>query len=105
MPGGLQGEARLELYHAIDRRNEAKLRSAEAPYKMLDGLAAFYEPGRAVPLYKRYLTYYAANFSYGSRLFGRLVRGSTYAELRSRLDEHLDPLPELSPRPNALLFT
>ncbi len=91
-------------------QRQGKLRSEdelfrEAPYKMLDGLAAFYEPGRAVPLYKRYLTYYAANFSYGSRLFGRLVRGSTYAELRSRLDEHLDPLPELSPRPNALLFT
>ena len=28
--GGLQAEARLELYHAIDRRDEAKLRSAEA---------------------------------------------------------------------------
>ncbi len=28
--GGLQAEARLELYHAIDRRDEARLRSAEA---------------------------------------------------------------------------
>ena len=76
-----------------------------APRQMLDGLCAFYEPGRAIPLYKRYLTYYAANFNYGSRLFGRLVRGNTHAELRNRLDEHLDPLPEISPRPNALLFS
>ena len=87
----------------------AKYREEElfraAPYQMLDGLCAFYEPSRAVPLYKRYLTYYAANFNYGSRLFGRLVRGNTYAELESRLDEHLDPLPEISPRPGALLFT
>lgn len=77
----------------------------EAPYQMLEDLCAFYEPSRAIPLYKRYLTYYAANFSYGSRLFGRLARGGTFAELKARLDEHLDPLPEISPRPSALLFT
>lgn len=74
------------------------------PYAMLRGLAAFYEPARGVPLYKRYLTYYAANFNYGSRLLGRLSRGTTYVELETRLDENLDPLPEISPRPSAVLF-
>lgn len=75
-----------------------------APYQMLEGLCDFYEPGRAIPLYKRYLTYYAANFNYGSRLFGRLARGCTHTELKNRLDENLDPLPEISPRPSAVLF-
>lgn len=77
----------------------------DAPYQILKGLFTFYEPGRAAPLYKRYLTYYAANFNYGSRLFGRLTRGHTYEELKNRLDENLRPLPEISPRPGALLFT
>ncbi len=86
------------------RHNEAELFRA-APYAMLAGLAAFYEASRGIPLYKRYLTYYAANFNYGSRLFGRLSRGNTYAELEARLDENLNPLPEISPRPSALLFT
>ena len=71
---------------------------------MLEGLCDFYEPGRAIPLYKRYLVYYAANFNYGSRLFGRLTRGDTHAELKNRLDENLEPLPEISPRPSAVLF-
>ena len=75
-----------------------------APYQMLEGLCDFYEPSRAIPLYKRYLTYYAANFNYGSRLFGRLARGCTHTELKNRLDENLDPLPEISPRPSAVLF-
>ena len=38
--GGLQGEARLELYHAIDRRNEAKLRSAEASMQAIQAYRA-----------------------------------------------------------------
>ena len=87
----------------VGRKEEDLFRAA--PYAMLQGLAAFYEPARGVPLYKRYLTYYAANFNYGSRLFGRLSRGATYAELETRLDENLDPLPEISPRPSAVLFT
>ena len=33
--GGLQAEALLELYHAIDLRDEARLRSAEAPMAAL----------------------------------------------------------------------
>ena len=88
---------------AATHREEDLYRAA--PYQMLEGLFAFYEPGRAAPLYKRYLTYYAANFNYGSRLFGRLMRGNTYEELKNRLDENLDPLPEISTRPSALLFT
>ena len=88
---------------AVNHREEDLYRAA--PYHMLEGLFAFYEPGRAAPLYKRYLTYYAANFNYGSRLFGRLARGGTYEELKTRLDENLDPLPEISPRPSAVLFT
>ena len=77
----------------------------QVPYRMLAGLFDYYEPGRARVFYKRYLAYYAANFTYGSRLLGRLLRGDTFAELKSRLDEHLDPLPEVSIRPNAHLFT
>jgi nifR3 family TIM-barrel protein len=87
---------------AIRHREEDLFRAA--PYEMLEGLYSFYSPERARPLYKRYLTYYMANFNYGSRLFGRLVRGSTCAELKARLDEHLNPLPEISFRPGAVLF-
>lgn len=38
--GGCKGEARLELYHAIDRRNEAKLRSAEASMQAIQAYRA-----------------------------------------------------------------
>jgi nucleotide-binding universal stress UspA family protein len=38
--GGLQTDAQLELYHAIDRRDEAKLRSAEASMQAIEAFRA-----------------------------------------------------------------
>ncbi len=74
------------------------------PLHMLDALETHYPPSIALKLYKKFIMYYAASFTFGAKLFGRLIRGDTIRQMRRNAQEQLEPLPEVGARPNLHLF-
>lgn len=82
----------------------------EATYKetlftMLDALESRFEPTRAIKLYKKFVMYYAANFTFGNALFGKLIKGNTMEAMRDNAERELQNVPQFSKRPNSLMFT
>ena len=67
-----------------------------------------YEPSLAIKLYKKYLVYFSANYSFGNRVCGQLGKAASpsasQADLRCALQQHFDSKPTLSPRLNPMLL-
>lgn len=65
----------------------------------------FDDPIRAVRLYKRIAIYLAANFTYGLRVQGELLKGTSMDDMRANARAALRPERPTAERPNALMFT
>lgn len=78
----------------------------ETPLRMLALLERHIaEPTRVVKMFRKFILYYAANFSFGNTLYGRCMRGESVEQLRSDLHEVFGALPQVAARPGMLLFT
>ncbi len=77
----------------------------ETLFAFLDAIEKWNIPSRAIKLYKKYVLYYAANFTYGNRLFGRLIAGETMERMRENAEREFAQVPQVSVRPNMLMFT
>lgn len=64
-----------------------------------------YEPGLAIKLYKKYLVYFSANYSFGNRIYGQLGKAASESDLQCALQQHFDARPTLSKRLNPMLLT
>lgn len=63
-----------------------------------------YEPSLAIKLYKKYLVYFCANYSFGNRIYGQLGKATTEACLQLALQEHFEARPTLSRQLNPMLL-
>jgi len=77
----------------------------EALFAFLDAIEKWNIPSRAIKMYKKFVLYYAANFTYGNRLFGRLIAGETMERMRENAEREFAAVPQISERPNMLMFT
>jgi nifR3 family TIM-barrel protein len=73
-------------------------------FALMDALEAHYDPARAIKLYKKLIMYYAANFTFGNRLFGRLIRGDDMQAMRRNAQAEFCRVPQVGARPNLLMF-
>lgn len=71
----------------------------------LDAVERWNIPSRAIKMYKKFVLYYAANFTYGNRLFGRLIAGDSMERMRENAEREFAEVPQVSERPNMLMFT
>lgn len=62
-------------------------------------------PHIALRLYSTFMTYFCANFAFGHTLRPKLCAGRTLEEIQADIAAHLNPCPQLLPRPNSLMFT
>lgn len=90
---------------AEDEFENAELKITKSAINFLNKLYEMWEPGVARKLYKRYVLYLSCNFSFGSRVYGRLTKGETHEELLDALQSELARELYLSRRPNMLLFS
>lgn len=72
---------------------------------VIEAIWRWYEPERAIKMYKKYAVYLAANFVYGHSLWPRLVRGATREAMTDNALQVLGVLPQVATTPNAFLFT
>lgn len=71
---------------------------------MLDLLQKHNQDSYVIKLYKRFVLYYCANFSYGNNVFGRLIRGETVQDLRQNIETVFATLPQVNLRPGAVMM-
>lgn len=90
---------------AEDEFENAELKVTKAAINFLNRLYELWEPGVARKLYKKYVLYLCCNFSFGSRVYGKLTRGETHEELLEALQSELAKGLDLTRRPNMLLFS
>lgn len=77
----------------------------DAPLALLDALERRHADRKyAARLFKKFLLYYVANFTYGNRLRGAVTKGDDPADLRAALCAALEVLPSVTRRPSALMF-
>lgn len=81
-----------------------KLTYRDTLFAMMDALEEHYDHTRAIKLYKKYIMYYAASFTFGNKLFGRLIRGDNMQTMRANALAEFERLPQVSARPNLLMF-
>ncbi len=77
----------------------------EVLFAFLDAVEAWTIPSRAIKFYKKFALYYAANFTYGNRLFGRLIAGDSMVRMRENAEREFAEVPQIAERPNMLMFT
>lgn len=87
----------------------------EAPLRLMDAVARHFDPAlpvqgnatRGLNYVRKFLLYFAANFTWGNVLFPRWVKGRSIKEIRSSVARDLEALPEdpqVAARPNMLMF-
>lgn len=91
-----------EWINGIDFSPEIYLKTALRLSYLLE---EYFEPIRAIRLFKKMAVYFAASFVFGHSIRPKLTRGETMEEIRKNLLELLDPAPEISERPSTHLFT
>jgi len=64
-----------------------------------------YPPHIALRLFKTFTAYFCANFAFGHALRPKLCAGQNLQEIQASIAAHLNPCPQLLPRPNSLMFT
>jgi len=74
--------------------------------KLIDAIEEhFPDPIRQVKLFKKIAIYIAANYLYGLRLQGELLKGDTMDKMRENVRSVLTPERPTTEKPNALMFT
>lgn len=74
--------------------------------QLLDAIEEhFDDPIRQVKLFKKIVVYITANFSYGLRMQGELLKGDSMERMRENVRTALTPDRPTTERPNALMFT
>ena len=77
----------------------------ETLFAFLDEIEKWYDPTRAIKLYKKYCMYFAANFSFGNRLFGQLIAGDSMERMRANAERCFNTtIPQVSKSLNALMM-
>ncbi|SHJ03584.1 tRNA dihydrouridine synthase [Halodesulfovibrio aestuarii] len=77
----------------------------ETLFMFLDQIEKWYDPTRAIKLYKKYCMFFAANFSYGNRLFGQLIAGNSMEKMRENAERCFgDKIPQISKSLNSLMM-
>lgn len=74
-------------------------------FAFMDALERHYDPSRAIKLYKKFAIYFAANFTFGNGLFGKLTRGADMTTMRENAEREFATIPQIAHRPNSLMFT
>lgn len=72
---------------------------------VIESIWKWFEPTRAIKMYKKYAVYLAANFVYGHSLWPELVRGDTRDAMTANARRVLGALPRVTETPNIFLFT
>jgi len=72
--------------------------------QMLDELFTYFDPTRAIKLYKKWSFYFYSNFFYGHSLLKNVLKSNTYTELKEAIEKTLVPLPKLNTLPNINLL-
>jgi nifR3 family TIM-barrel protein len=72
---------------------------------MARALWSWYPEHIALGLYKRFATFFCANFSFGHTLRPKLCSGRTLEDMVPNIASLLHPCPQLLDRPNSLLLT
>jgi len=68
--------------------------------EMLEEIFTYFEPNRAVKLYKKWSFYFYSNFFYGHSLLKSILKSNSYQELKEAIKKTLIPLPKLNAIPN-----
>ncbi|MCG8532823.1 MAG: tRNA-dihydrouridine synthase family protein [Desulfovibrionales bacterium] len=77
----------------------------DALFLFLHELERWYDPTRAIKLYKKYCMYFAANFTFGNRLFGQLIAGKSMETMRANAERCFgENIPQISQSLNALMM-
>ncbi len=77
----------------------------DIPLALLDALERRHADRKyAARLFKKFLLYFIANFTYGNSLRGPMLKGDDPADLRTALVDTLATLPAITRRPSALMF-
>ncbi|MBQ4133158.1 MAG: tRNA-dihydrouridine synthase family protein [Desulfovibrionaceae bacterium] len=107
---GRMAIARPWLFHSLlnaeDEFENALGRLHDSATAYLNRLFELWEPGVARKYYKKFALYLSANFSSGSRMYGRLTKGENLDELQAALESAFaENASGLTRRPNMLMFS
>jgi len=75
------------------------------PRRYADLLATRVDPQGGLRRFRRFASYYAANFTFGHQLHGLIKREASLAGAAAAMDAFLANDPQIAERPNASLFT
>ena len=87
----------------------------EAPLRLMDAVARHFDPAlpvqgnatRGLACVRKFLLYFAANFTWGNALLSRWLKEKSIAKIREAVQRDLEMLPEypqVAARPNMLMF-
>ncbi len=77
----------------------------ECALRTADLLEKYYEPTRAVKLFKDFAKYFMASFKFGHTLYNRLCRADSMDIIKENIHIVFHNTPELASRPNMNMFT
>jgi nifR3 family TIM-barrel protein len=72
--------------------------------RLADALDRHFDPVRALKRYRLFTIYFAANFLFGHSLQSRFLKAKNMDEIRSVIQEHIQPDLQLVKRPNLSLY-
>ncbi len=71
---------------------------------MAESIWNWFEYPKSFKLYKKFMNYFAANFTTGHRLRSKICNADSLHGIIQNINTHLEPCPSLCSRPNALMF-
>ncbi|WP_457570505.1 tRNA dihydrouridine synthase [Desulfovulcanus sp.] len=77
----------------------------EVALKMAQLLWTYFEPARAIKLFKKFALYFCANFVFGNSILNGFIKAQTKEDIIKYIQKTLIPCPQLAPNPNSLLFS
>ena len=90
-----------QLTQGLQPGSDMVVRTAQ---DMARAIWQWYPEHVALGLYRRFMTFYCANFAFGHTLRPKLCSGRSLKEILDLISGCLDPCPRLLDRPNTLLF-
>ena len=91
--------------HWVLERAPAERVYAETPLEMARLIGHHFEPAKALRRYKKFLSYYAANFRFGHTLYSKTANVRTMADAIAAVEGFFVRPPERLDQPNVMRFT
>ncbi|MBT8762918.1 tRNA-dihydrouridine synthase family protein [Desulfohalobiaceae bacterium Ax17] len=73
--------------------------------KMVELLWTYFEPTRAIKLFKKFALYFCANFVFGNSILNGFMKVQTKENIIKYIEKTFTPCPQLAPKPNSILFS